>query len=194
MRIQFPQQRRRTGGKGRFALQSEGTGLLTRNHRQEALSRAYVQAIAARCGMSVSTSYPDYGIDMSLNEIEISDHVRRESGYKLDVQAKATTRAGVTEDSVWYDLEVRSYDLLRASPVKNPRILIVLTLPGDESRWCSQNEQELVLRHCAYWLSLKGRPPSTNRKSVRVSIPRANLFSADAVRGILSRIKAGENP
>jgi Domain of unknown function (DUF4365) len=120
MRIQFPQQRRRTGGKGRFALQSEGTGLLTRNHRQEALSRAYVQAIAARCGMSVSTSYPDYGIDMSLNEIEISDHVRRESGYKLDVQAKATTRAGVTEDSVWYDLEVRSYDLLRASPVKKP--------------------------------------------------------------------------
>ncbi|HBI41408.1 MAG TPA: hypothetical protein DDY78_00945 [Planctomycetales bacterium] len=178
----------------RDALQSEGTRLLTRNHRQEALSRAYVQAIAARCGMSISVPYPDYGIDMSLNDIEISNRTRSESGYRLDVQTKATTRAGVTEDSIQYDLQVRSYDLLRASPDKAPRILVVLALPGNESRWCSQNEEALILRHCAYWLSLKGWPPSTNRKSVRVSLPRANVFSMDAVRGIMNRIKAGENP
>jgi Domain of unknown function (DUF4365) len=166
--------------------------LLTRNHRQEALSRAYVQAIAARCGMSVSLPNPDYGIDLTLNDIEDFGGWHAESGSKLDIQAKSTARAGGTADVIRYDLDLRSYDVLCLPTTGNPRILVVLFLPLDESQWCSQSAEELILRHCAYWLSLRGRPPSTNRKSIRISLPRANVFSVEALRTIMNRIKAGE--
>ncbi len=46
---------------------------------------AYVQAIAARCGMSWSKPYPDYGFDLTISDIEISGGRPVESGYKLDV-------------------------------------------------------------------------------------------------------------
>jgi Domain of unknown function (DUF4365) len=168
--------------------------LLTRNHRQEALSRAYVQAIAACCGMSVSIPQHDYGIDMILNEIEISNRVRRESGRRIDVQAKATTRAQATGNLIRFDLDVRSYDLLRQPTPGNMRILVVLLLPADERNWCAQSEKELVLRRCAYWFSLEGQPPCRHRRSVRVFLPRANLFSADALSALINRMKPGENP
>lgn len=89
--------------------------MLTRNHRQEGLSRAYVQAIAAYCGMSVSVPYPDYGIDMTLSDIEVTDRLRSESGLKLDIQAKSTTRTNKAENTIPYDLDLRSYEVLRRS-------------------------------------------------------------------------------
>ena len=142
--------------------------------------------------MSVSLPTLDYGIDLTLNEVEDFGGWRAESGNKLDIQAKSTTRAGGTNDVIQYDLDRHSYDVLRFLTTGNPRILVVLCLPIDESRWCSQSEEELILRHCAYWLSLRGRPPTTNRKSIRLSLPRANVFSAEALRALMSRIKAGE--
>lgn len=170
----------------------EGKGVLTRNHRQEGLCRAYIQAVAAQCGMSASTPYPDYGIDMTLNEIELSQGIHSESGYRLDVQAKSATRVGRVEGVIRYDLDLRSYDVLRRPAPGSPRMLVVLLLPRDESRWCSQTEDQLVLRHCAYWISLRGWSPSVNRRSVRLSIPAAQMFSPDALRTIMGRIKTGE--
>ena len=168
--------------------------MLTRNHRQEALSRAYVQAVAACCGMSSSTPLPDYGIDLSLHDILLVGGRRVESGCKLDIQAKCTTRAGLQGDYVRHDLEVSSYNALRLVTAGCPRILVVLVLPAKEADWFSQTEEELVVRHCAYWLSLRGRGPTTNRKSVRVLLPRANVFSVGALKGIMERVKGGGEP
>ena len=168
--------------------------MLTRNHRQEALSRAYVQAIAAYCGMSVSVPYPDYGIDMTLNEIEIANGRRGESGHKLDVQAKSTTRASRAENTIYYDLDLRSYEMLRRSSRGSPRILVVFQLPRDESHWCNQTVEALILRHCAYWISLRGWPAIANRRSIRLSMGPEQVFSPDALRAIMDRIRKGETP
>jgi len=166
--------------------------LLTRNHRQEALSRAYVLAIAARCGMSASVSNPDYGIDLTLNDIAVSGDHRAESGYKLDIQAKSATLASLSRENVRYDLDVRSYETLRHPNVGSPRLLF-LVLPEDEKDWSVQTEDQLILRRCAYWLSLRGRPATTNRRSIRLAIPRANVFSIEALQRLMARIKAGED-
>jgi hypothetical protein len=168
--------------------------VLTRNHRQEALSRAYVQAIAACCGMGSSKPDPDYGIDLTLHDITPVGRRRTESGYKLDIQAKSTTLASVQETHIRYDLDVNNYDDLRLSTGGCPRILVVLLLPKDESHWFTQTEDELVLRHCSYWVSLRGQEPSRNRKTVRIQVPRVNVFSADALRGIMNRLKEGGVP
>lgn len=142
----------------------------------------------------MSTSLPnlDYSIDLTINEIVAVGNRRIESGVKVDVQAKSAVGARVEGTHVRYDLEARAYEALRQPAPRVPRILVVLLLPAHESLWTTQTEDELVLRSCAYWLSLKGQGPTSNRRSVRVLIPRANLFSVEALQAIMGRISAGE--
>ena len=167
--------------------------MLTRNHRQEALSRAYVQAIAARCGLACNfTRGFDYGIDLTLREIRRRNRRYVESGFQLDVQAKSTTNSVWTETHMLYDLDVKNYDDLRDVEVGCPRILVLLVMPDDEFQWTSQTEESLLLRHCAYWFSLRGQGPTTNRRTVRLAVPRANLFSIEGVLRLMERVRKRE--
>ena len=43
--------------------------MLTKEHRQEALCRVYVRAVAALAGVTVCEPENDYGIDMALRAI-----------------------------------------------------------------------------------------------------------------------------
>jgi hypothetical protein len=173
--------------------------VLTRNHRQEALSRAYVRAIAAQAGVGVSEPESDYGIDMSLHATTLRNERRRDIGPRdigprLDLQLKSTTRAAVGATHLTYDLDVVNYDDLREQIGEGARPLVVLVLPADEAQWLSQSPQELVIRHCAYWLSLKGYPAATATTTVRLPIPLANVFSVEAVRDILQRLRERKDP
>jgi hypothetical protein len=109
--------------------------LLTRNHRQEALCRAYVQAIAAQAGLIWARPEQDYGIDLSLRTVVVQDNRRRDGGAQLDLQLKSTGRAAVGETALTYDLDVRAYHDLCHPDYPCPRILVVLVLPADETRW-----------------------------------------------------------
>jgi hypothetical protein len=144
--------------------------------------------------LSCSSAAPDYGIDLTLHGIAIIDGRRCESGHKLDLQAKCTTLATDDSTHVRYDLAVSNYESLRLAWAGCPRILVVLVLPRDEDKWFGQTEEALVLRRCAYWLSLKGRPATGNRRSVRLMIPRSNVFSVEALRGLMERIRTGGEP
>lgn len=107
--------------------------MLTRNHRQEALSRAYVQAIAARCGLACSFAREfDYGIDATLREIRRRKRRYVESGFVLDVQAKSTTKSAASASHVLYDLDVKNYDDLREREVGCPRVLVLSVIFGEE--------------------------------------------------------------
>jgi hypothetical protein len=119
---------------------------------------------------------------------------RFESGLRIDVQAKATTRSGLTNTGLRFDLTVRDYDSLRLVTDLVPRILIVLILPKVEEQWLNQTEGELVLRHCAYWTTLRGQPATRNRRSIRVVLPRANVFSVNALQGMMRRVREGGLP
>jgi hypothetical protein len=104
--------------------------VITREHRQEALSRAYVRAIAAQTGLAVSEPDTDYGIDMQLRAITPFQGLRRDRGPQLDLQLKSTTRAQVGQSHLSYDLPVVNYDDLRDPDVQVARILVVLVMPG----------------------------------------------------------------
>jgi hypothetical protein len=167
--------------------------LLTRNHRQEALCRAYVQAVAALAGVASSVPTPDYGIDLSLRSIDEIGDQHQDAGVQLDLQLRSTTRASVAGSQVSYDLDARTYEYLRTpSPV--PRILVLLILPDEEGRWLSQSLEELIIRRCAYWHSLREAGPTTATSSVRVAIPRAQVFSVEAVQDRMRRLAQGELP
>lgn len=168
--------------------------MLTRNHRQEALSRAYVQAIVAQAGLSYSVPSIDYGIDLSIRAIEVRGNRRTDASIQLDVQLKSTTRAVVGGDHLSYDLSVRDYDNLRDTRPRCPRIVVVLVLPADEALWVSQSPAELTIRHCAYWRSLQGLPAVPASRTTRIEIPVANVFSVEALQGSIQRLREGKDP
>jgi hypothetical protein len=160
--------------------------MLPRNLRQEALSHSYVRTIAARAGVICGGTDNDFGCDLILRAVVVYDQQYWDSGPQIDIQLKSTTRAEVRDGEVLYDLEVRAYNLLRQETGSRPRLLVLLVLPEDEAQWTSQSVEELILRRCAYWLSLRGAAPTTNQTTVRVAIPRANVFSPDALQRLLA--------
>jgi hypothetical protein len=176
------------------AAHAGGGIVITRAHRQEALGKAYVRAIAAQAGWICSEPEQDYGIDLCLRAVRVRGTRHADAGGQLDLQLKCTTRANVTDTGVVYDLDVKNYDDLREPGENCPRILVVLVMPEDEAQWLTQSVEELVLRHCAYWHSLEGEAPTTTTRTTRITIPRDNVFSAEAVPGILARLRERKNP
>jgi hypothetical protein len=168
--------------------------MLPRNLRQEALSRAYVRAIAARAGVICGGTENDLGFDLFLRSVEVHGNQVWDSGRQLDVQLKSTTRAAIRETEVAYDLEVRAYQILREGNVPRPRFLVVLVLLDDESEWVDQTEDALILRRCAYWTSLRGAEPTAAQTTVRILIPRANVFSVQSLQELIDRARRGEMP
>jgi hypothetical protein len=168
--------------------------MMTAAHRQEALCRAYVQAIAAQAGLLWARTEQDYGIDLSLRSVAVQANRRRDAGVQIDLQLKSTTRTTVTGTEVLYDLEVRAYDDLRSEACPCPRILVVLVMPVEESDWLRQTTEELCLRNCAYWVSLRGHPARDATRTVRIAIPLANVFSVEAVLGLMQRVGERRNP
>jgi hypothetical protein len=166
--------------------------MLTRAHRQEALCRAYIHAVAGHCGLTCSFRDFDYGIDMTVHHIKVVEGRRSETGYRLDIQAKASTSAMLTADSVVHDLETRAYNDLREEAGDVPRILVLLSMPDAEGEWLGFEEGGLLLRRCAYWVSLRGRPPTSNTDSVRITIPRVNVFSPAGLAALMVKVRVGE--
>lgn len=165
--------------------------MMTRNDRQEALSVAYVEAVAAVCGMGVTRRVKDYGVDLTLHEVRQQEGRYFESALALDLQVKSTTAAVETRTAIGYDLAVRSYDVLRFESDQE-RILVVLLLPPDEDEWIRQTPSKLELRQGMYWASLRGLPPVKNRSSVRIRIPKRQAFTPVALRWIMAQIRSGE--
>lgn len=166
--------------------------MITTAHRMESLSRAYLQAVAAQAGLVYSVRAYDYGVDITLGEVREIGGVYAETGFAVDVQLRSSARAEVREHEVGFDLDVRTYGFLRQEEVVAPRILVLLVMPADEAEWVHQSESALELRRCAYWVSLRGEPATANTSSVRVAIPRVNVFGVAAVTTIFDRLHRGE--
>ena len=156
--------------------------LLSDADREEALSRAYVRAVAGFAGYTISEE------DFDRDGIDLRIHAGGDLGPSIGLQLKATVNLGnIQSDGCYrYDLPVKNYDRL-IKPFQVPRYLVVLALPIDEANWLSVSADELVMRRCAYWASLSGESESSNQASVRVRIPADNRFDPDALRQLLEQ-------
>lgn len=125
--------------------------LLTPQDQEEALSRAYVHAVAARAGYVIAT------YDLDRDGVDLQIHAGGAMRPALGIQLKATINLGEARDGQYsFRLNVRNYELL-CTPVQTPRLLVVLDLPQDETQWLTVTAEELVMRRRAYWLNLRDR-------------------------------------
>ena len=155
------------------------------NTQKSRFSLSYIEAIASDVGYQVVEPRVDGD---SVDGILMADFGRRP---RIEFQAKATSRDLVTGANIHFPLSVKNYDELRADTL-TPRILIVLLMPRDETQWLRQTDDELCLRHCAYWLSLINYPYSPNVSTVTVHVPTTKIFSSRGLSDLMQRTERGD--
>jgi hypothetical protein len=113
--------------------------------------------------------------------------------FTVEVQLKATSHEVIPEAQGRYPFSLRidHYDKLRDEANGTQQILVVLFLPNDTSLWLTHSPDGLIARRCAYWVSLRGAPPSGNETSQTVYIPRANVLTVDGLRLVFARRSLG---
>jgi hypothetical protein len=162
------------------------------SQQKQEFSKAYVKAVAAASGYATQVpSVDDDSVDLGLAARGGGGTVR---SPRLDLQLKCTARNLVGEQTVDFPLPIKNYEDLRPLDLMVPRILVVVVVPDDVARWIGHSEEELLLRHCGYWYSLRGLPLTQNQNTVTVNIPRTQVFDVAAVTSMLQRIANGELP
>lgn len=155
------------------------------NMSKERFSLAYIRAVAAHAGFYTDEPQVDRG---SIDGVLRADFGR---GPRIEFQAKATSQDILREEHLACPLPIGNYkDLSQDAMI--PRILIVVLMPQERAQWLHQTSHELCLRHCAYWLSLKGQPPVPNTTSVNVHIPVVNTFGSEQLSDLMEKVERGE--
>ncbi|MGP1682591.1 MAG: DUF4365 domain-containing protein, partial [Giesbergeria sp.] len=114
----------------------------------------------------------------------------------LKIQLKATVKQPASVgDSLSYSLSgVSRYDDLRSEAVATPRILIVLFLPDKAENWITHTEDALSLHRCAYWVSLRGAKPSTNKTAQTIYLPKKQRFDTNGLTLLMAALSRNEIP
>jgi hypothetical protein len=166
---------------------------VTPNQQREELSKAYVAAVAARCGFKLGTwSQDDDCLDVTIGAAGILGGGTL-AGPKLDIQLKASSDPRhVLPEHISWSLRREHYDLLRGRAC-SPRILVVLVLPEEEGEWMHHTADSLILRRCAYWESLRGRGPIDGpQESTTVHVPKTNVFSPSTLQRLMEKVSREE--
>ncbi|MCK1712020.1 MULTISPECIES: DUF4365 domain-containing protein [unclassified Bradyrhizobium] len=159
------------------------------SHRQDAISGAYISAVCATAGCGLEA------VRMDNDKVDYLVRARVQGKAlnkpQIDIQAKCQRSGPASGDPISFPLDLETYDNLRDPKVCIPRILVVVFVPNDVQEWLAQTEHALTLRHCAYWMSLKGLQSSSNAKSQTVYIPRKNLFGPQVLQSMMTKIADG---
>ncbi|NGN93178.1 DUF4365 domain-containing protein [Nocardioides sp. KC13] len=145
--------------------------------QKERYSRAWVIAAAAGANFTYEIVADDErGVDMTVT----SDlHV-------LDFQLKATSHPEIQGGCLVHDLDVRTYNLLRAKQRSGYGVLALIVVDGEPEQWVSLDEHRTVLTRCAYFLPLHGAPETPNDVTVRLKVPLENRLTIEAMRRLMA--------
>lgn len=160
---------------------------------EELLSQMHVGAIIAQSGATVSRIETDYGVDLTVRQVEEIHGKRIDIGPVCDIQLKATINWKSNPKQVIYDMDVEAHNKLidrnryRASIYC---LLVVCCLPKEKSKWVNASEEQLILRNCCYYKLLEG-PLSSNKSTTRVKIPRSQLLTPFRASALLKLVKSG---
>jgi len=157
------------------------------------ISYAYIHAVAAHAGMECTvsgrhsdnraidariTAWGPFGQDAVLTEVN------------LNIQLKATAQVLTSiGGALSYPLSgIPQYNRLRSSTTDITMLVVVLQLPQNKVEWLVHSNEELALRRCAYWVSLRNAPETQNTTSVTIKLPTVQVFGPEALRAIVARI------
>ncbi len=158
------------------------------------LSNAYVHAVASRLGCRVQWSgrqYDNLGIDAKLcfqgnfNNLPVAI-----SRVEIDIQVKSTSQYIELDQKgriIFDGLTKNVYNQFRASNNPIPCFIVLFVLPNNAEEWLCLSEDELILKKCAYWVSLKGADECTG-DTKRIFFPQTQLFNIEQLEHIITTL------
>ena len=171
---------------------------MTENDIMAELSYAYLHAVAARAGFGCKVgSRMDDGasVDAFVRVNKRIDPTSVLWNFDFEVQLKATKQTlSETDGRFSYFMKgVDRYDRLREPGSPLPKLLVVLILSSDPAQWLTLDENSLIARRCAYWVSLKGAPVSDNGTGQTIAVPRTQILSVEGLRNVALRLPQQED-
>jgi len=170
---------------------------MTPKQQREEISKAYVHAVAARCGFKVGNWSQDAGcIDVSIAATGIVG-----AGTFIDPQVDLQLKASDDPRHILQDGRVactirhaHHEQLVAARSI--PKLLVVLVLPTDAEQWITHTPESLILRRCAWWKRMTGEPSlSPSREGyVTVHLPQSQHFSPQGLQDLMQRVSMGLLP
>ena len=155
---------------------------LRENDQKEVISFAYLSAISALAGYNCQPGpAPDRN---SVDAIVWPG----EGMLNINVQLKSTASPDWQEDGLHFRLRRKNYDELRTATL--PAILVVLELPEDEESWFECDSDNLIMRRCAWWLSLKEHPEIDTQSRV-VTLPMEQRLDIDELKRLMGLASQG---
>ena len=158
--------------------------LLASTDIEDVLSEVYVSAIAARAGYTFCKP------NLDRDSVDLTITAGGQSRPKLDLQLKGTINLDPSVDAMPFPIKLKNYNDLRES-TQVPRILVVVRLPRIPEQWLSVSSERLILRHCAYWMSLRNAPEADVATSKTVYIPTKNRFDIKGLKALMEQSRTG---
>ncbi len=93
-------------------------------------------------------------------------------------------------ETIRFDLPIKNFDDLRAECVI-PRILVVVLVPENTDDWILQDDAQMCMRHCGYWISLANEEPRSNYSTARITIPKVNMFDCENLTSLMNQASTG---
>lgn len=168
------------------------------NDVESEISYAYLHAIASKigAGCKVGSRHDDNnGIDATLTAWGPFLNGGYIEEVDLKIQLKATIKQPVNIGGTHWSYFLKGltrYNDLRSEAVAVHRILIVMFLPSDQNEWVNISENELTLKKCAYWVSLRGASTSSNGSGETVYLPKTQIFNPENLLDICSKLSRNE--
>lgn len=169
---------------------------LSSNDIEAELSYAYLHAVAARAGVGckIGSRHDDNaGVDAELT----AWGPFQDGGYLTEIDIKIQLKATITAPTTLYPGHygyslsgVKRYDALREL-TSTPRLLVVLFLPADAADWLTLDEEGLILRRCAWWMSLRGAPQATSQTRQTLYLPTAQRFDPEGLQRLCAALSHG---
>jgi len=132
---------------------------------------AWVEAVCLAGGYVPDRQDHDrHGFDLTIID-DASEMVR--------VQVKTTEHPVISGAHLKLDLDVRTYDKLREGTTAG--LLIVVVISREYPNWIRQGLRRALVRVEGYWLSLAGRPATSNTTTIAVELPLQNRFQPETV-------------
>ncbi len=164
---------------------------LTKQHKEEAISRAHIAAIAGAAGLLIGNTDFDYKMDGTFRRIAKINGQKGPTGFPLDWQLKASKNTSIKEDKIAYSLDVNAWNYIvgRNNPREGvPILLLLCCLHTDEAQWVNTESEELLLKKCCYWHYFEGSE-ITDQGHTTIKIPTSHKLTPEVLLEMLKSLE-----
>lgn len=160
----------------------------------EQLQEAYVTSIASTAGCLVEVINRDrYGMDVTF--VRPGGPAAEEAILWAQLKNTTTIKPNPGKPSFSFQLQKSSYLVHLAKQRTRPKaILVVMVTDPDQSLWAIGDHHSLSIFHCCYWAYLENMSVNPAVAKPSVTVPTANVFTAEALTHLMDTLGQGKQP